>query len=63
MSPTETQLYRKAQIWFKECFELEKEGLIGRKFAQHEKYMFKRLLRLRQMAIHWSLVMAGMCKM
>ena len=31
MSPTETQLYRKAQIWFKECFELEKEGLIGRK--------------------------------
>ena len=68
MDTIEKALYRKAQAWFKECFDRTSEemerGLIGNTFAQFEKKdVFQALLRLRQMALHWSLVMAGECKM
>ena len=58
MNPIEKQLYRKAQLWFRQYFEKDKKEtkVVLGAGCQH---VFQILLRLRQMSIHWSLVLKG----
>lgn len=52
MGSTERGLYRKAQLWLKKYL---RESVLD----PLDKHIFELLLRLRQMAIHWSLVLRG----
>ena len=76
MGPIEKQLYRKVQLWTKAYLEEkenkakrkkdvleEQENKAKRKkdvLDQHGAHIFVLMLRLRQMAIHWSLVLKGL---